>query len=78
MIDREGLVPNNKFQKILGRFNFTHKINDKINVTSNNYFNKSKRVGFEDVAQVMLDSLLLFRRMVECLQMIFLVMLTLV
>lgn len=55
MIDREGLVPNNKFQMILGRFNFTHKFNDKINVTSNNYFNKSKRVGFEDVAQVMLD-----------------------
>ena len=53
MISREGLVPNNKLQSILARFNFSHKFNDKINVTSNNYFNKSKRVGFEDVAQVL-------------------------
>ena len=55
MISREGLVPNNKLESILARFNFSHKLSDKINVTSNNYFNKSKRVGFEDVAQVMLN-----------------------
>ena len=53
-IDQEGLVPNNKVQKIIGRLNMSQKLTDRVEILSNTYFTKEKDQGFRDVINVML------------------------
>jgi TonB-linked SusC/RagA family outer membrane protein len=55
MVDQEGLVPNNKVQKIIGRFNMSQKLTDRLEIVSNTYFTKAKDQGFRDVINVMLS-----------------------
>lgn len=54
MVDQEGIVPNNKVQKIVGRLNMTQKLTDRLEIISNTYFTKVKDQGFTDVINVML------------------------
>ncbi len=54
IIDEEGLVPNNKVQKLLGRFNMMQKLTDRLEINSNTYFTKVKDEGYRDVAHFVL------------------------
>tara|TARA_R110002050_G_scaffold274283_3_gene418665 strand:+ start:430 stop:3615 length:3186 start_codon:yes stop_codon:yes gene_type:complete len=54
MVDQEGLVPNNKVQKIIGRFNMSQRFTDRLEIVSNTYFTKEKDQGFRDVINIML------------------------
>ena len=53
MVDQEGLVPNNKVQNIIGRFNMSQKLNEKIEVVSNTYYTRAKDEGFRNIIDVM-------------------------
>ena len=50
-LDQEGIIPNNKTNKVYGTINTTNDINDFISLATNTYYAKTKVVGFTGVVQ---------------------------
>ncbi|MDO5977900.1 SusC/RagA family TonB-linked outer membrane protein [Flavivirga spongiicola] len=50
-LDQEGIMPNNKTNKVYGTINTTNDINDYIKLSTNSYYSKTKVVGFTGVVQ---------------------------
>lgn len=48
-VDEQGLFPNNKVQKMIGRFNMSQKLTDRLQILSNTYYTKITNTGFTGI-----------------------------
>jgi TonB-linked SusC/RagA family outer membrane protein len=54
-VDEEGLIPNNKVQKMIGRFNMTQKLTERLMIISNTYYTRLKNMGYSGITNRLLQ-----------------------